>query len=36
MSDKFICSECGENEVEDQDDICDDCLMEQEEMGEDE
>lgn len=32
---KFICSECGVNEVDDKDDICDDCLMEQEEMGED-
>lgn len=30
MTKKFKCVECGENEVDDEDDTCDECLMEQE------
>lgn len=25
--DKFKCVECGENEVDDEDDICDECAL---------
>lgn len=34
MSEKFKCVECGENEVDDEDDICDECLMENEDFDE--
>lgn len=35
MTNKFTCSECGENEVDEEGDICDDCLNEEYE-GDDE
>lgn len=31
---KFKCVECGENEVDDEDDTCDECLMENEDFDE--
>lgn len=31
---KFTCVECGENEVDDEDDICDECTMENENFDE--
>lgn len=31
---KFKCVECGENEVDDEDDTCDECLMENENFDE--
>lgn len=34
MTEKFKCIECGENEVDDEDDMCDDCVLDYE--GEDE
>lgn len=30
MSDKFKCVECGQNEVDAEDDICDECLADHE------
>lgn len=35
MSEKFKCVECGEVEVDDEDDICDDCALGYEENSED-
>ncbi len=32
---KFKCIECGENEVDEEDDICEQCWNEQYEEGED-
>ncbi len=34
--DKFKCVECGENEVVDEDDICDECALGYEDGEEDE
>lgn len=31
---KYICSECGENEVDDEGDVCDECQMEHEDFDE--
>lgn len=37
MADKFKCVECGINDVDDEDDICEDCWeAENEDEGEDE
>ena len=35
MTDKFKCIECGDNEVDDECDICDDCLYNEEDEIED-
>lgn len=35
MSEKFICSECGE-EMDEDCDICDQCIVDNEEMEDDE
>lgn len=34
MSAKFKCVECGENEVDNEDDVCDECAAEQEDFNE--
>lgn len=34
--DKFKCIECGENEVEDEDDVCEECWEAEEDEDEDE
>lgn len=34
--DKFYCCECGENEVDDKDDMCDECAMQYNDEDEDE
>lgn len=34
--DKFKCVECGETEVDDEDDICDECALEEDDTEEDE
>lgn len=36
MTDKFKCVECGQNEVDDEDDVCEDCWEAENEEMEDE